>query len=110
LTGEIIAVKYLYGKSSKTKFTERLLSVVQKYQKIVEELFGLSEALEIFGNAAVSGVTPTAATSLLVVSRRLGNIAENISKDLDGAANGVSSVGESIAVGRMDPRNISSPA
>jgi hypothetical protein len=83
--------------------------VVQKYQKIVEELFGLSEALEIFGNAAVSGVTPTAATSLLVVSRRLGNIAENISKDLN-SANGVSNAGESIAAGRTDFRNISSPA
>jgi hypothetical protein len=82
--------------------------VAQEYQEIVEELFGLSEALEIFGNAAVSGVTPTAATSLLVVSRRLGNIADNISKDLYGSAKIASNAGESIAAGRTDPHNISS--
>jgi hypothetical protein len=83
--------------------------VAQKYQKIVEELFGLSEALEIFGNAAISGVTPAAATSLLVVSRRLGNIAQRIHKDLDGTATIVSGAGESIAAGLTDRRNISSP-
>jgi hypothetical protein len=83
--------------------------VAKKYQKIVEELFGLSEALEIFGNAAVSGVTPTAATSLLVVSRRLGNIAQKISKDFDGTVKIVSNSGESIAAGLTDRRNISNP-
>lgn len=82
--------------------------MAKKYQKIVEELFGLSEALEIFGNAAISGVTPTAATSLLVVSRRLENIAQKINKDLDDVARIVSSAGESTAAGLMDRHNISS--
>jgi hypothetical protein len=83
--------------------------VAKKYQKIVEELFGLSETLEIFGNAAISGVAPAAATSLLVVSRRLGNIAQNISRDLDDVAKIVSNAGESTAAGLTDHRNISSP-
>jgi hypothetical protein len=83
--------------------------VAQKYQTIVEDLFGLAEILEILGNATISGVTPTAATSLLVVSRSLGKIAQKINKDLDVAAKTVLSAGESIAAGPTDRRNIPSP-
>jgi hypothetical protein len=97
------------GDSDQNEFNERLLSVAQNYQKIIEELFGLSETLEIFGNAAISGVMPPAATSLLVVSRQLGNIAQKISKDLDDAVKIVLGSGESIAAGLTDLRNISNP-
>ena len=83
--------------------------MAQTYQKIVEDLFGLSEILEILGNAAVSGVTPVAATSLLVVSRSLGKIAHKIDEDFEATAKTIVNAGESIAAGPMDRRNISSP-
>ena len=82
--------------------------MTQKYQKIVEDLFGLSETLEILGNAAVSGVTPAAATSLLLVSRSLGKIAQKISNDFETTAKTIAGAGESIAAGSTDRRNISS--